>query len=162
MCIIIVDGSDSQLLHRQHGGQLRGSWIFRERCLGDDLDCGSETSRQILRLGGGIIPGFELGTLAPQTLWSYRTQVQQTLHAAHHPRRTPSLTQSSIAFGDYITCTPRYGANEYFANKLYLNNNLFIANLSSLKYSLPHAAKTSRFSTVSSLLKKSRLSTKEQ
>nr|BAJ97594.1 predicted protein [Hordeum vulgare subsp. vulgare] len=38
----------------------------------------------------------------------------------------------SIVFGDYITCQPRFGANELFANNLFLNNNLFTGNLKSL------------------------------
>lgn len=38
-----------------------------------------------------------------------------------------------LVAGDYLLCQPRYGANEYVANNLYMNNNLFSANLHSLK-----------------------------
>eukprot|EP00178_Gracilaria_changii_P021035 TRINITY_DN6236_c0_g1_i1.p1 TRINITY_DN6236_c0_g1~~TRINITY_DN6236_c0_g1_i1.p1 ORF type:complete len:133 (-),score=9.75 TRINITY_DN6236_c0_g1_i1:297-695(-) len=43
-----------------------------------------------------------------------------------------AIVGSFIAFGDYITCAQRYGANEYVANNLYLNNNLFSFNIKSL------------------------------
>lgn len=44
------------------------------------------------------------------------------------------IIQAFISLGDYLTCSQRYGANELFANILYFNNNLFIANLRSLVY----------------------------
>jgi hypothetical protein len=58
--------------------------------------------------------------------------MQQNLHPTCNPRSKFMSIKTSIAIGDYITCAKRYGANDYMANKLYLNNNLFFANITSL------------------------------
>jgi len=67
-----------------------------------------------------------------------------------------------MGFGDYLTCRPRYGANEYFANNLLLNNNLFQGNLHSLVLLFSHVENTFKFLTVNSPRRKWQSSIKEQ
>jgi hypothetical protein len=57
--------------------------------------------------------------------------------------------------GDYVTCYPRYGTNELLANSLFLNKNLFIGNLRSLKYFPHHTANILKYSIEDSLKRKS-------
>lgn len=126
------DGSTVLLLLGQHSDKLRGSRFLRPRGPSDGLDCGSETDGKVRWHSCWIIRGLVLGTLARPHHFALRNQVEQNLYTTIHSRSNCDHKQTFISAGDYLTCRPRYGANELFANNLYVNNNLFQANLNSL------------------------------
>lgn len=159
--VILIDGSTVFLLHRQHHHQLRWSRFLRPRGLSHGLDRIAETQRQVLRIPRWFLHSYLLGTLAWSHFRPFRHQVQQNIHPTSNSGRKPSAIQSFIAFGDYLTCSRRYGANEYFANNLLLNNNLFVGNLGSLMYKSHYIARSSKSWTEDSQLRKSKCSTRE-
>lgn len=156
---LLGDGSSVQLFHRQHRHQLRRGRFLRTLSWSNGLDLWTETQGQVLWCPCRILLGILLGALAPPHRCHLRIALQQGLHPVGHTWSIFAIIKISIVFGDYITCQPRFGANELFANNLFLNNNLFTGNLKSLMYFPLHAAKTSKFSTANSPKKRSTLST---
>jgi len=104
LILLIIYGSNSQLLHRQHCCQLRWGRFLWQRSRGHGLDRWPETSRKICWSYIWIFHRIWLGTLASSYLRIYWTEVQQALHSTRYRRSTNVHIQTFIALGDYVTC----------------------------------------------------------
>lgn len=126
------------------------------------MDLCPKGSRQISRCHFRSFLGPHLGTLSRSHLPLLKIQRQQTTVPVGHSHGNSHIIQGSIVAGDYFFTGRRRGANELFANHIYMNNNLFLANLDSLVYKYFNTDKISISSLENSPHNKSKHSISEE
>lgn len=141
---------------------LDAKWIHLRLSRSHGMDLCSEGSRQNGRCYVWSFPGPNLGTLSRSHLPLPKIQRQQTTVPTRHNHGNNHIIQSCIVAGDYFFTGRRRGANELFANRIYMNNNLFLANLDSLVYCYFNADKILISSQENSPHNKSKHSTSEE
>ena len=89
---------------------------------------------QILWCNNRSFPCSHLGTLARKTSPIHPIHIQSQIKPVGYHYGMDFIIKASILAFDYLFTGRRRGANELLANRLYWNNNLFLANIDSLMY----------------------------